>query len=117
MLWSQGGRCYYSGVPIEYLQPHSDWRISLERLNNEVGYLRWNCVLVACEFNSFDFPRNRALNIHGSQQWSRQKVALIWGPYWDDSPKQLCTRTVLLVNIEGSVKVAPLIETEPVSFG
>ena len=31
-------RCYYSGLPMEYARPFSNWRISLERLDNSLGY-------------------------------------------------------------------------------
>ncbi|CAK9076423.1 unnamed protein product [Durusdinium trenchii] len=48
----QKGRCAYSGVQMEVLLPHSDWRMSLERLDNAVGYVPENCVLIAAEFNS-----------------------------------------------------------------
>lgn len=58
MFLAQGGRCYYSGVPMCII-PHSDWRLSLERLDNEAGYLKDNCVLVALEFNTPDYSRNK----------------------------------------------------------
>lgn len=74
-LEAQRGRCYYSGVPIEYLTPHSDWRMSLERLNNDQGYIQENCVWVANEFNTADYSRNKArFDIHGTAQWSTAKV-------------------------------------------
>jgi len=34
MLWNQRGRCSYSGIEVEYLQPNSHWRASLERICN-----------------------------------------------------------------------------------
>lgn len=81
MLLFQSGRCYYSGVPMECNTPRSDWRMSLERLNNDTGYTTDNCVLVALEFNSSDFSRNKknVFRIHGTAQWSREKVQFVWG--------------------------------------
>ena len=81
MLWSQGARCYYSGVPLECLQPNSHWRMSLERLDNNLGYDMENCVLIAAEFNTSDQSRNKAKGeVSGTAQWSRAKVQYVWGP-------------------------------------
>ena len=81
MLWSQGARCYYSGVPLECLQPNSHWRMSLERLDNNLGYDMENCVLIAAEFNTSDQSRNKATGeVSGTAQWSRAKVQYVWGP-------------------------------------
>jgi len=80
MLEQQGGCCYYSGVPLEYKRPHSDWRMSLERLDNSLGYTPENCVLIAIEFNTSDQSRNKATTeVFGTAQWSREKVEHIWG--------------------------------------
>ena len=85
MLREQGGRCYCSSVPLEYTFVHSDWRISLERLDNDTGYAKENCVLVACEFNTPDYSRNKTpYEVHGTAQWSRAKVAYVWGPACSD---------------------------------
>jgi len=67
LLLKQEQRCYYSGVPMCII-PNTHWRLSLERLNNDLGYTLSNCVLVAAEFNT------RA-------QWSKEKVELIWGSF------------------------------------
>ena len=76
LMLRQNGRCAYSGVPMEMLLPHSDWRMSLERLDNSVGYERQNCVLIAAEFNTAGRISRRvtAQNIIGSSKWSNQKV-------------------------------------------
>eukprot|EP00438_Fugacium_kawagutii_P024267 Skav222463 [mRNA] locus=scaffold5414:30010:47306:- [translate_table: standard] len=75
MLRQQQGRCYYSGVPLEYKQIHSDWRLSIERLNNSIGYTNENCVLIAIEFNTPDYSRNKAATeVFGTAQWSREKA-------------------------------------------
>lgn len=80
MLKQQHGRCYYSGVPLEYKQLHTDWRLSIERLDNSIGYTKENCVLIAIEFNTADQSRNKAIcKVFGTPQWSREKVEHIWG--------------------------------------
>jgi len=66
MLWAQGGRCFYSGVPLRYGQSNVDWLMSLERLDNAKTYEKANTCLVALEFNT------RA-------QWTREKVQFVWG--------------------------------------
>lgn len=73
MILRQKGRCYYSGVPLDFFQPNSDWRWSMERLDTNLGYTRGNTVLVADEFNVFS--RNKAA------QWSRAKAIFFWGPF------------------------------------
>jgi len=79
-LWRQGGRCFYSRVPLEYKIPQSAWRMSLERLDNDFGYIAENCVLVAAEFNTPDYSRNKAVTpVSGTAQWSQAKVAHVWG--------------------------------------
>lgn len=77
ILWAQRGRCYYSGVPLNFLQPNSHWRLSCERLDNHQGYTQNNCVLVAAEFNTSDYSVSpRVVSpIIGSAQWSKRKVA------------------------------------------
>eukprot|EP00438_Fugacium_kawagutii_P007762 Skav210412 [mRNA] locus=scaffold1573:5601:6497:- [translate_table: standard] len=95
MLKQQRGHCYYSGIPLEYKQLHTDWRLSIERLNNSVGYTKENCVLVAIEFNTADHSRNVAVQeVFGTAQWSREKVKHIWGDngcatklYGSDNPR------------------------------
>ena len=80
MLLHQEGRCAYSGVPMEIVYPNSDWRMSLERINNCLGYSCDNCVLVASEFNSSDHTRRQGVKqeeVHGSAQWSGEKVRLL----------------------------------------
>ena len=79
LLWEQGGRCYYSGVPLAFLERLTHWRWSLERLDTSLGYVKGNVVLVACEFNVRS--RNRYA------QWSRAKAEEIWEPFdWSVLP-------------------------------
>ncbi|CAE8651770.1 unnamed protein product, partial [Polarella glacialis] len=71
MLHLQAGRCFYSGVPLQYKIRHTDWRMSLERLNNLAGYTKDNCVLIAAEFNTSDYSRKTAREeVFGTAQWS-----------------------------------------------
>ena len=82
MLWLQGGRCYYSSVPLQCTAGPADWVWSIERLNNSVTYTRENCVLIAREFQTSDHSRNTAkFPVFGTAQWSTSKVSHIWGPY------------------------------------
>ncbi|CAE7282947.1 unnamed protein product [Symbiodinium sp. CCMP2592] len=82
MLWLQGGRCYYSGVPLHCAAGPADWVWSIERLDNSVTYTRENCVLIAREFQTADQSRNKAkFPVFGTAQWSISKAAHIWGPY------------------------------------
>jgi hypothetical protein len=59
---SQQGRCSISGIPMS-LHPHSDWRCSLERLDNSKGYSPENTTLVCLEFN-------------GPRQWNPAKFKI-----------------------------------------
>lgn len=60
-LWNnQKGLCYYSNLPMNH-KPHSDWNVSLERLNQEKGYIKDNIVLCCQEFN-------------GRIQWDLNKI-------------------------------------------
>ena len=79
MLLAQHGRCFYSGVPMRYDQPHVDWQMSLERLDNSLGYTKNNCVLIALEFNTSDHSKHAVREVRGSSQWSRAKVMHVWG--------------------------------------
>lgn len=51
-LWSwQNGKCYYSGIQMTP-KSCSNWQCSLERLDNNLGYIPKNVVFVCLEFNS-----------------------------------------------------------------
>ena len=79
MLLAQGGRCFYSGVPLQYDRVHVDWVMSLERLDNNCGYVRENCVLIAAEFNTTDLSKLATSEVQGSPQWSLAKAMHVWG--------------------------------------
>ena len=49
LLESQGRRCAYIGVPLHI---DSDWMVSLERINEDEGYLKRNVCLVCHEVNT-----------------------------------------------------------------
>ena len=101
MLEKQCGRCHYSGVPLEYKQIHAPWRLSIERLNNSVGYTAENCVLVAIEFNTSDQSRNKAVTkVFGTAQWSPEKAEHIWGQNgWATSDTPGCTSACKLMDL------------------
>ena len=79
LLLGQGGRCFYSGVPLQYKRSHTDWVMSLERLNNSSGYAPGNCVLIAVEFNTTDHSKLAVGEVRGSSQWSLAKMMQVWG--------------------------------------
>jgi hypothetical protein len=59
-LWeNQNGKCYYSGIQMNY--DKNEWKVSLERLNENLGYIKNNVVLCCLEFN-------------GTSQWTQQKI-------------------------------------------
>jgi hypothetical protein len=59
-LWiNQNGRCYYSNIPMNFSK--NEWRVSIERVNNEKGYVKDNVVLCCLEFNT-------------RSQWTQDKV-------------------------------------------
>jgi hypothetical protein len=59
-LWvNQNSKCYYSNIPMNYNK--HEWKVSLERLNQDLGYIKDNVVLCCLEFN-------------GICQWSLDKI-------------------------------------------
>lgn len=65
-MWKQQrGRCAITNMTM-VLKPHSDYKCSIERLDNNVGYTDKNCTLVINEVNT----RN---------QWTRQKAQYLFG--------------------------------------
>ena len=55
----QKGLCYYSGIPMNI--ERNDYKMSLERLNPELGYIKENIAFVCSELNSIS-------------QWSLEKI-------------------------------------------
>jgi hypothetical protein len=51
-IWTeQDGRCKLSTMKMS-LQPHSNWHVSLERIDNRLGYIVGNICLICLEFNT-----------------------------------------------------------------
>lgn len=74
----QEGRCFYTGVPLS-LQKHSNWRMSLERVDPLRGYDRDNTVLCVAECNVPDHTAARkCAAAGGSSAWTRAKAAECW---------------------------------------
>lgn len=60
-LWySQQGLCYFSQFPMSH-SPNSDWKCSLERLDNNKGYQKGNVALICQEFNT-------------NRQWNQEMI-------------------------------------------
>jgi hypothetical protein len=60
-LWkNQNGLCYYSKLPMQSTK-FSDWQTSLERLDQDKGYIKTNIALICLELN------------HKSQ-WTQEKI-------------------------------------------
>ena len=66
----QGGLCYYSNAPLCF-EFASQFRISIERIDNTIGHVVGNVVLVCLCFQSADMSKH-SIGAHGAQ-WSRQK--------------------------------------------
>lgn len=64
LLDAQKGRCAYLNVPLRI--ESGDWMMSLERLDNNVGYVQGNVVIVCVETNT------------GSFHWSREFADHVW---------------------------------------
>ncbi|CAE7351518.1 y01B [Symbiodinium natans] len=99
LIVQQRGLCAYSGVPMEMFRPNSHWRISLERIDTSVGYVKGNCCLIAQEFNSTVTKGTQLDLSKGSAQWSRHKVEALVGvrsqvPQMQHSllPATMCSR-------------------------
>jgi hypothetical protein len=64
-IWrKQRGRCHWLDIPLNLT---GDWQVSIERLDESVGYVIDNIVLVALETQS------------PSKQWTSEFVKSVWG--------------------------------------
>eukprot|EP00397_Hematodinium_sp_SG-2012_P044492 GEMP01049709.1.p1 GENE.GEMP01049709.1~~GEMP01049709.1.p1 ORF type:complete len:462 (-),score=19.17 GEMP01049709.1:104-1489(-) len=72
----QKGLCFYSGVRLA-LQPCTDWMCSIERINNERGYVIGNVALICCEFQSSDASYKATIPVNGTAQWSKEKADML----------------------------------------
>lgn len=67
-LWEkQKGLCYYSKLPM-VTQKCSDWQASLDRINDNAGYVKGNVVLCCLEFN-------------GPTKWTHEKIQQLFQPH------------------------------------
>lgn len=85
LFHAQQGLCAYSSNTLK-LHGTCAWQASLERVDNESGYINGNSVFICREFQSSDRSR-RALHPHriqGSAQWSEAKVDALLK--WLDAP-------------------------------
>ena len=64
LLDAQKGRCAYLGVPLRV--ESGDWMMSLERVDEDVGYVTGNVVIACIETNV------------GSFHWSREFADVVW---------------------------------------
>lgn len=71
-ILDQKGRCAYSDIPLAF-KHHSQYQMSIERLDNKLGYTDENTVLICVEFNSIDNSVN-CEHATGSGQWSNAKI-------------------------------------------
>lgn len=74
LIISQKGRCFYSEIPLMFAIK-SDWMCSIERLDNNTGYVKENIVLICNEFNTSSTIGLAACvdEITGSSQWTKEK--------------------------------------------
>jgi len=49
---NQDGKCAITGIKMSHV-PNTDWKISIERLNNDRGYTDENTILVSHDMNGF----------------------------------------------------------------
>jgi len=50
LIKKQKGRCFYSNIPLSF-KPMTSWKCSIERLNENKGYIKDNVCLICSEFN------------------------------------------------------------------
>lgn len=80
----QQGYCYISNVFMT-LKTHSKFKMSLERINNQVGYIPGNVCLIAKQFQTCDYTKYSDPEVvTGSGQWSRSKFVLAHHLYCHD---------------------------------
>ena len=53
-------RCFYSNFKLSFSEMRFDFALSIERLNEKIGYVEGNVKLICKEFNT------------GQRQWSRE---------------------------------------------
>ena len=71
----QNGLCTYSNMPMKF-GSNIDYRITIERINPLLGYIKTNICLICWEFNTSSFETVAKNEIHGSSAWSKEKFEL-----------------------------------------
>ena len=88
----QEGKCAYSGILMN-IQSKSDWMMSLERANTQLGYRLSNIVLICLEFNTLDLSAlSDDPDSAGSCAWSKEKFQYFMQqrfPMFSQKPQQL----------------------------
>jgi len=78
-LWDrQGGRCYYSNIPMSWGHiDYSDWTVSVERLHQGL-YTPENTVLVCAEFNSTEYVTDRFEHLFDGEPQGWNQAVVNW---------------------------------------
>ena len=86
LILSQNGRCHYSSIPLVFASG-SDWMCSIERLNNDIGYIKDNIVLICNEFNTTSLTCRATSKdeVTGSGQWSVPKFNYLLSQFTSSS--------------------------------
>eukprot|EP01083_Nonionella_stella_P267468 903551_1 len=82
MIVEQNFRCKYSGIPMAF-KMCTDWKRSIERIDNNKGYTKENCVLICWEFNASDRSFGACNPVIGSPQWSEEKFQYFYTRKFD----------------------------------
>jgi hypothetical protein len=70
----QKGLCAYSGLPLKFgNSKETDWVVSLERKDVNIGYIKENVCLICVEFNSTDNDAIKKHKTETSTGWSKEK--------------------------------------------
>jgi hypothetical protein len=65
LMKKQKGMCYYSGLPMSSGPDATEWKFTVERLNDSIGYVLSNVVLCCHEFNV-------------AAKWTPAKISAVW---------------------------------------
>jgi hypothetical protein len=65
LMKKQNGKCYYSGLPMFSGPDVTDWKCSVERLDDSIGYTAGNVALCCYEFNV-------------AAKWTPAKICAVW---------------------------------------
>ena len=90
----QGGRCYYSRVPLAF---SGDFQMSLERIDSTKGYTRDNSVLVILGLNSGDWSPVKHDNDERDEKtgWTREKLLFAV----QQNPREICPQITYVKDV------------------